>query len=218
MVVILSLLTVVPDRSMKSVFVLGDSISMHYGPYLEEALRGVFVYDRKRNDAGVSERGVPSGANGGDSRMILEYLKARKPDPSFRPDILLLNCGLHDIKRNVEQDRNLQVSPEDYRKNLEEIDSICRKIGSKLVWVRTTPVVDEIHNSRSHQFHRYEKDLAVYNEIADRLFEERGVPILDLHQFTKNLGEEVFIDHVHYNQETRARQGAFIAGFLQNFR
>lgn len=207
-----------PEQPMKSLFVLGDSISMHYGPYLEEDLRGTFRYDRKRNDAGASDLGVPEGPNGGDSRMVLEYLKARRTDASFRPDILLVNCGLHDIKRDVEREKEIQVASRQYRENLEEIHSVSQEIGTRLIWVRTTPVVDRIHNSQSRQFHRYEADLVIYNEIADSVFQSHQVPIVDLNRFTKGLGEEAFSDHVHYSQEIRALQAAFIAGFLQHFK
>ena len=34
-------------------FVLGDSISIQYGPYLQEFLGDKVEYDRKRNDGGV---------------------------------------------------------------------------------------------------------------------------------------------------------------------
>ena len=207
-----------PEQPMKTLFVLGDSISMHYGPYLEEDLQGTFEYDRKRDDAGVSDLGVPEGPNGGDSRMVLEYLKARRADASFRPDILLLNCGLHDIKRNLEREKGIQVASEQYRKNLEEIYSLSVEMGTRLIWVRTTPVVDRIHNSQSRQFHRYEADLTLYNEIADSVFQNHQVPIVDLNRFTKGMGEEAFSDHVHFHQEVRALQAAFIAGFLQHFR
>jgi len=207
-----------PEQPMKSLFVLGDSISMHYGPYLEKDLRDTFKYDRKRDDGGATALGVPEGSNGGDSRMVLEYLKARCADASFRPDILLLNCGLHDIKRDLEREKEIQVASEQYRENLEKIYSISKEIGTKLIWVRTTPVVDRIHNSQSRQFHRYEADLAIYNEIADSVFQTHRVPIVDLYHFTKELGEESFSDHVHYHEEIRALQAAFIAGFLQHFR
>lgn len=42
----------------------------------------------------------------------------------------------------------------------------------------------------------------------------KNVPVLDLYQFTLNLGEESYIDHVHYNEKVRALQAAFIAGSL----
>ena len=81
------------------VFVIGDSISIQYGPYLEQYLHGFYEYDRKR-DEGFSSANLdlPAGANGGDSKMVLDYLKQRLEDPGFSPDVLLLNCGLHDIK------------------------------------------------------------------------------------------------------------------------
>jgi hypothetical protein len=34
----------------KAVYVVGDSISMHYGPYLKKYLQNCFVYDRKREE------------------------------------------------------------------------------------------------------------------------------------------------------------------------
>jgi hypothetical protein len=203
---------------MKSLFVIGDSISIHYGPYLEQALEGSFSYDRKRDDAGLSNQRVPAGENGGDSAMVLEYLKAKSRDSSFRPDLLLLNCGLHDIKRDHEEGGKLQVPPVQYRRNLEEIFSISVALGTQLIWVRTTAVVDAIHNKLGLQFHRYERDLDEYNRIADDVFRERGVPTVDLYTFTRKQGSEVFIDHVHYNQKTRALQAAFIAGFMQQFK
>lgn len=214
---VLAVIQMNPEQGLKSLFVLGDSISIHYGPFLEKDLEGLFLYDRKRDDAGVSRAGVPVGANGGDSRMVLEYLKARQRDASFRPDILLVNCGLHDIKRDLNTPTT-QVPPEQYRTNLKSIYAIALEMGAKLIWVRTTPVVEAIHNRRSRQFHRFEEDLTNYNRIADRLFEELEVPVIDLHEFTRKLGEGVFIDHVHYDQSTRALQAAFIAGFLQSFR
>ena len=37
------------------VFVIGDSISMHYGPYLKRSLEGFFEYDRKRDERQAQE-------------------------------------------------------------------------------------------------------------------------------------------------------------------
>ncbi len=64
---------------MKNLFVIGDSISMHYGPYLESFLKNRFVYDRKRAKAGEkTDLDYPSGENGGDSRMVLGYIAANR--------------------------------------------------------------------------------------------------------------------------------------------
>ena len=41
-----------------------------------------------------------------------------------------------------------------------------------------------------------------------------GVAAIDLHSFTRNLGDGIIIDHVHYSGEARRIQAAFIAGSL----
>jgi lysophospholipase L1-like esterase len=197
-----------------SVFVIGDSISMQYGPYLQNQLNGFFDYDRKRDDGrGTRNLDNPEGANGGDSGMVLEYLELRLKDPGFKPDILLLNCGLHDIKRNS-QSAVIQVDEQRYQRNLEAIYKLAKARNIQLVWLRTTPVVNERHNTRSKVFHRFDKDVDRYNAIADEVFRKRKVPVIDLYQFTLNLGNDTYIDHVHYNESARALQAAFIAGAL----
>lgn len=86
---------------MRKIFVVGDSISIHYGPYLERGLRGVMAYDRKGGQAEASRNpDPPADANGGDSAMVLAYLRRLKDGGGPDADTLLLNCGLHDIKRD----------------------------------------------------------------------------------------------------------------------
>lgn len=201
--------------SMPKLYVIGDSISMRYGPFLEKYVQGVWQYDRKSDDGQAAKNlDVPVGANGGDSRMVLEYLKLKAPDKSFQPDVLLLNCGLHDIKRNPETNA-IQVDSASYRKNLEAIYQLLHKRTIRLVWMRTTPVEDERHNSRSKAFKRYARDLDAYNAIADEVMHKHGVSIIDLYTFTRSLGSEHFVDHVHYDDFAMQLQAGYIAGFLQ---
>jgi len=204
--------------NLPTVFVIGDSISIQYGPFLEQYVQGVFIYDRKRDD-GQSSANLdnPSGANGGDSGMVLEYVKIKLADASFKPDILLLNCGLHDIKTPVGTDQK-QVSLDRYKENLVEIFDLLTARGIQLIWMRTTPVDDAQHNSRQQSFHRFAADLEAYNAAADAIFRSREVPIIDLFQFTRNLGDDLFIDHVHYGEDVRSKQAAFIAGFLMSMK
>lgn len=216
--VILSILglTAMERRPLPTLFVIGDSISMQYGPFLEQYVQGKWAYDRKRDD-GLSSANLdnPAGANGGDSGRVLAYLRKKVQDPAFNPDLLLINCGLHDIKTDVQTEKK-QVSLDDYRTNLEQIDDLLKERGIRMVWIRTTPVDDETHNSKQRSFHRYAADLEIYNAVADVVFESRNVPIIDLYRFTENLGADLFIDHVHFGEEVRARQAAYIAGFLDN--
>lgn len=193
---------------MKKLFVLGDSISMHYGPFLEEYIKDVFEYDRKGKNQECKDLNIASQVNGGDSSNILEYLKLL---PDLEYDVMLLNCGLHDIKTHPD---GIQISKEDYEKNLCEAVEIIRSRGKKVVWVSSTPVDDEQHNRVCTEFFRYNRDLLAYNEIATRVMNKLSVPVIDLYSFTEKLDEPLFIDHVHYFEPVRKLHGAFIAGHI----
>lgn len=204
------------SQSLPKLYVIGDSISMQYGPFLEKYVQGFWQYDRKSDDGQAAKNlDVPVGANGGDSRMVLEFLKLKTADKTFQPDFLLLNCGLHDIKRLPETNA-IQVDSVSYRKNLEAIYQLLKKKNIRLIWMRTTAVEDERHNTRSKAFKRYARDLDAYNAIADAVMQKHRIPVIDLYTFTKNLGSDHFIDHVHYDESARSLQAAFIAGFLQS--
>ncbi|MCE6991206.1 SGNH/GDSL hydrolase family protein [Dyadobacter sp. CY323] len=202
-------------QSQPSIFLIGDSISMQYGPYLEKYLEGTVAFDRKKDD-GQAEKNldVPVGANGGDSRMVLEYLKIKTKEPAFKPDYLVLNCGLHDIKHDVKTGK-IQVGEAEYRKNLQGIIDLLKPKKIKMIWIRTTAVVDSIHNSKSKSIVRYGKDLAAYNQVADQVMAKNNIPRIDLYDFTWKLGIDQFIDHVHYNEQTRSLQAAYLAGSIQ---
>lgn len=215
--IVVALLTGLIQKELPTFFLIGDSISIQYGPYLEKYVQGNWRFDRK-NDNGQAAKNldVPVGANGGDSRMVLAYLRLKVTDAAFRPNVLLLNCGLHDIKRNP-QTNAIAVDSVSYRANLEAIWKLLANRRIPLVWMRTTAVDDERHNSRTKDFKRYARDLATYNAIADAVMHRHRVPVIDLYSFTRNLGGERFIDHVHYDSTTRSLQAAHIAGFLRAY-
>ena len=200
---------------LPKLFVIGDSISIQYGPFLEKYLQGITRYERKQDDGtAMKNPDYPTGANGGDSGMVLKYLMHKLNEPGFKPDYLLLNCGLHDIKRNPAT-REIQVPEKEYRENLETIFQLLKKNNIRLIWMRTTPVVDSIHNTKSSSFHRFAADVETYNRIADELCQNHKVPVIDLYSFSKQLDEEQFKDHVHYKEPASALQAAFIAGVVQ---
>lgn len=197
------------------VFVVGDSISIFYGPYLKKYLEGTYEYDRKRDKGeAMGNLDIPVGANGGDSRMVVDYLKELAEDASFKTDIMLINCGLHDVKTNPKTGKR-QISLEEYRQNLDTIYQMAELMKAKLVWVNSTPVNDSIHNNSGVAFYRYNKDAIRYNEVADSLFQSKGVPVIDLYTFSSKFPVSAYMDHVHYGVEYRKLQAAFIAGFLE---
>ena len=194
--------------SLPTLHVVGDSISIHYGPYLQTMLTGVAYSRKTAPDGGLDEA---SAANGGDSSLVLAYLQSIQPEQPF--DVLLLNCGLHDIKRDLVTNQP-QVPTDRYAANLYAILVESQRVAKRVIWVRTTPVIDERHNRLNTTFRRFEIDVEEYNAIADDILREYGVSTIDLFTFTRNLGADVYVDHVHFTDEVRAQQAAFIAGHL----
>ena len=83
------------------------------------------AYTRKGENGVVGDINQATDVNGGDSSHVLSYLqKMQRMD--F--DVLLLNCGLHDIK--VVEGR--QVEPEEYRENLKQVLELMRERGDKI--------------------------------------------------------------------------------------
>lgn len=200
--------------SLPKIFVIGDSISIHYGPFLEAQLKGFFSYARKSGEeAALKNLDIPEGANGGDSGMVLRYLKLKLSEGGIDADLLLLNCGLHDIKTTPATGAK-QIPLDAYRQNLLQIIALMPQLGPKLVWIRTTPCDERVHNARQTSFHRFAADCNAYNAAADAIMREHGVPMIDLHGFTTNLGENLYCDHVHFPEPIRQQQAAFIAGWL----
>jgi lysophospholipase L1-like esterase len=197
------------------VFVIGDSISIQYGPFLQELIKDDFCYDRKQGeDEALIDLDVPNGANGGDSGMVLRYIKHRLCDPAWRPALALVNCGLHDIKSP--QPDVLQVPVNDYKNNLAEIVRLFDQHDIRLAWVRSTPVVDQIHNSRSKSFKRFSRDLIAYNAVADKIMTDSKVPLADLYTMTATLGNDAFRDHVHFIESVQRKQAQFLANFIRD--
>jgi hypothetical protein len=133
-------------------------------------------------------------------------------------DIILVNCGLHDIKVDL-QSGAIQIPLEDYKKNLTAIVDLIQTSPpppTKLVWIRTTPLDEQTHNAKHKKFHRHENNLKLYNQAADEIMAKQLIPSIDLHRFTGNLRcrGALFCDHVHFHGHVREKQGAFIAGWL----
>lgn len=197
---------------MKKIFLMGDSICGHYYPYLRTFLEGQAEIVR-RDDLETAYRDLAPYCN---SEVDLKILRERYQDRDFQPDLLLLNCGLHDIKTTGAPPRH-EVEPEDYEHNLLEMVNLCNQRHTAVIWVRTTPVDDAIHNRGTPPFFRYHADVERYNDIADGIMAKHRIPVLDLYGFTRKLGadgRELYVDHVHYHESIRELQAAFIAGYL----
>lgn len=196
------------------IYIVGDSISIQYGPFLKTRLQGHFHYDRKSGEEeALKNLDIPKGANGGDSQRVLNFLKALYEHDNFQTDLLLLNCGLHDIKREKDSGKP-QIELSLYRENLEAIVALTAAKQQPVVWINTTPVDEEAHNKTKRDFERYANDVIAYNETADAVIKAHSIPLIDLNHFTLQLEEPLFKDGVHFIESVQQAQANFIAGWL----
>jgi len=180
-------------------------------------LRGVLEYSRKGGlEEAVLNLDRAIGANGGDSNMVLNHLQMVRDTSSVEADVFIVNCGLHDIKTDPIT-KQKQITIEEYEQNLFSIVKLVESLPSEMVWVRTTPCDEDIHNKTKMKFHRFSSDCVAYNSVADRVMNLKEIPIIDLYTFTCNLGEDLYCDHVHFHDSIRQQQAAYIAGFLSGF-
>lgn len=208
--------------ALPALFVLGDSISIAYGPILERLLAGRFMYNRK-GYAFLGSQGIDSPlVNGGDSQSMLTFLQREASQLGSDCSILLLNCGLHDLRVNPKSGAH-QVKLESYLRNLEQIIPLAFGLSQNVIWIRTTPVSDAHHNRLNLEFHRYNADVITYNAGADAVMEKAGIPSIDLYHFTLGLCEKpedlehLYVDHVHFTPDVSRLQAAYLAGWLEAF-
>lgn len=197
-----------------TIFLLGDSISLHYNPYLIPATSDRYEWQTKPGRAeAMKNLDVPIDANGGTSARVLSFLRDEDARGMLCYDVLLFNCGLHDIAIDEGKTAS-RVSPGDYHKNLVDILNLVTARGIRPIWVTTTPVDDERHNSRT-KMQRYNENVLLYNAIAKEVMKGKKVSMIDLYTFTANLEGEKYADHVHYLESVREKQATFIAKELE---
>ncbi len=173
-----------PDRP--SAILIGDSICMGYRPLVKQRLW------EKVDILGIEQ-------NGHDSAHVLENLD----DWVINSDATLIhfNCGLHDLK--FQRDRKAYQQPlEVYEANLQKIvQRLQNETTARLVWVSTTPVINERHNAVK-EYDRSLHDVRAYNHVADAIMMEADIPINDLYSAIENDDVEACLssDGVHMTE------------------
>lgn len=186
---------------MKKVVLIGDSIRMGYQQTVADQL------------ADVAEVCWPE-INGGDSRKALEniidWVGARPAD------LVHINAGLHDLKRN-RQTGAFQVPLQEYARNVEEIlTAIGSATTGKIIWAATTPVNETCHHERK-PFDRFEADVRAYNEAAADICRRHQVPVNDLYATLIDNGVESYLspDGVHFNDAGYVLLGGKVAEVIR---
>lgn len=138
---------------------IGDSISIGYTNDVQDLLAGKANVHR-----------IP--VNGGPTTRGLEQIDDWLGDGDW--DVIHFNWGLHDLR--FMEDGRRQVSPDEYRVNLERLVTRLEETGAQLIWASTTPVPDAKVTP-----HRDDRDVVAYNRIAAEIMGRRGVAIDDLY-------------------------------------
>jgi lysophospholipase L1-like esterase len=196
----------------KELFILGDSISIHYTPILRSFLGPEWKIIRKGDIPAPEIPGEYDRENGSDSGVVLNYLKAVISE--IEPENILLNAGLHDIKRQPTPNDICQVSLKTYCSNLQKILDFLQSAGKNIFWVTLTPVDDEQHRLYETEFFRRNEDVKIYNEASLEVMKQNKIKTFDLGMFTSRLNQPLYIDHVHFFENVRALQAAYLAGSL----
>jgi arylsulfatase A-like enzyme len=163
------------------VLLLGDSISVGYTPFVQEALEGRAVVVRPMRGKKVENcQGTTRGVEALDRWLALE--------PGDW-DVIHFNFGLHDLKRvhpvtgRNSDDRKdpHQADPKRYERQLEEITERLAATGAQLVFATTTPVPKGPLSP-----YREPNDVTRYNRVARRVMKRAGVTVNDLYELVQD--------------------------------
>lgn len=178
---------------MKTVILWGDSIRIGYAQTVADELRDVAAVSWPNANCENSTRFLTNWQ---------DWLGESKPD------VLHLNCGLHDIKTISARSRELVVPLDFYSRNLDLLFGELRFVlpATRLIFATTTPVVESVTARAGRAFHRTNADIEAANEAARAIATRHDVQINDLWKLVRERGPETMInpDGVHYD-ETNSR-------------
>ena len=177
---------------------IGDSIRMGYQATVRERLTSVDIWSPE--------------ANCGDSANVLAHLDEWVA--AHAPQVVHLNCGLHDIKKPFDSGR-AQIGLDEYRRHLREIFDRILSTGARLVWASTTPVDEDLHH-RNKAFDRFTTDVDAYNSVVLELAAAHEVTVNDLHAVIDGAGRTHLLreDGVHFTDEGSQLLGEAVAEFV----
>ncbi|MFT5369741.1 MAG: lysophospholipase L1-like esterase [Candidatus Latescibacterota bacterium] len=186
---------------MPNVVLIGDSIRMGYEATVRAQLPNLDIWSPKQN--------------GGDSRRIRENLDAWTK--AHTPQIIHINCGLHDLKKDFETGTP-SVPLEEYRKNVTHIlTHLQKETEATLIWALTTPVNESWHHERKG-FDRLEADVLSYNQATQEICNTLKIPVNDLYAVVNNAGCDTLLkpDGVHFNETGCDLLGKAVAQIIQS--
>ncbi len=186
---------------MKRIILIGDSIRMGYQETVRAELTGWgSVWGPEQN--------------GGTSANIVAHLADWAI--TRQPDVLHINCGLHDLKKEFGND-TAAVPLNAYTENVRTIMTRVKKETNAIVmWALTTPVNEKWHH-RNKPFDRFEADVVAYNTVAVDIAQELSIVVNDLFATVTSAGRDDLLlpDGVHFKPDGYALLGQRVAAQIK---
>jgi len=174
--------------ALPKVFIIGDSISIGYTPFVQQTLEGRAIVERVDGNAASTETG-------------LAHLDEWLGDTQW--DVIHFNWGLHDMKYINDKTEMVAVaegrqwiSVEQYAENLHALVTRLKERNAKLIFATTTPVPEGVKG-------RVPSDQLKYNEAALAVMMAQGVRVNDLCDLMEDDREAKGgkVADVHYTDE-----------------
>ena len=180
------------NSKLPRVLLIGDSITMNYGPEVEKRLN---------NKASVARLG--SSAFISDPMLLAEITLVLD---SMKFDLIHFNNGMH----------GWQHSEEEYRQAFPEFLATIQKHapGAKLIWATTTPLKVSTP-VKPGEGHPSDERIAARNAIALEFLKPLNIPVDDLNTLMAG-HPEWHSDNVHFNKDGVARQIDQIVPQIEN--
>ena len=206
------------------VLLLGDSVRIGYQREVRAALAGKATVCWPVANCGTS----------GDLRRRLDgWLRGEgllgKPGAQARWDVIVVNAGLHDVRRDYAGDEfepdPRSTTPQAYYENVGDILAACQATGARVMWASTTPVVEDRYAAWFSERwpadwrERRNADIDAYNVLARRACSYARVDWIDLGAVIREAGTAGTIseDGIHPNAEGAKRLAeALAAGIRPN--
>jgi len=186
-------------RMNRHLALIGDSIRLRVTPYVRACLPMSYQLHSPPD-------------NGKSSGDMAARIRDWVPPNTF--DIVHINCGLHDVRREPGQD-SPRRTPDDYVASLRSIfDYLATNAGS-VIWATTTPVDETLHGGIDMpRWHA--ADVSTYNRVSVELAIDYGFRINDIHGHLSKATERLFLpDGVHFNDAGNQLIGRHIATAIQ---
>ena len=188
------------------ILIIGDSISIGYTPFIQEALSDQAIVVHNQGNARYT--GFALG-------KITEWIGMDDYD------IIQFNWGLHDMAYRQPEARagedagsrtpKLTHTLEEYRANLDSLVRIMTaSTRAKLIFVSTTYVPENAGG-------RLTEDPARYNEVAREVMKQYGITVNDIYEQSVKIHRKYGRkpNNVHYNSEGYRELSKLMIPFLE---